>query len=89
MADRVFGLFVVPKKNTKSNAWLHFALLATEDGKAIDSELDRPVCKVCGKRVLAKASNTTNSFQHLREHHPAVYADLGHRKQPKREASTV
>ena len=87
MVDRVFGLCVVPKKNTKSNAWLHFALLATEDGKIIDSELDRPVCKVCGKRVLAKASNTTNLFQHLREHHPAVYAELGPRKQTKQEDS--
>ena len=89
MADRVFGLFVVPKKNTKSNAWLHFALQATEDGKAIESELDRPIWKVCGKHVLAKAGNTTNLFQHLREHHPVVYAELGPRKQPKREASPV
>ena len=89
MADRVFGLFVVPKKNTKSNAWLHFAILATEDGKAIESELDRPVCKVCGKHILVKANNTTNLFQHLRKHHRAVYAELGPRKQPKREASPV
>ena len=44
---------------------------------------------MCGKRVLAKASNTTNLFQHLCEHHPAVYAELGPRKQPKRETSTV
>ena len=63
MADCVFGLLVVPKKNTKSNAWLHFALLATEDGKAIESELDKPVCKVCGKRVLAKASKTTDIYE--------------------------
>ena len=87
MAERVFGLFVVPKKNTKSNAWLHFSLLATEDGKVIDNEQDRPVCRVCGKRVLAKSSNTTNLFQHLREHHPLVYAELGPKKQPKREAT--
>ena len=73
MADRVFGLFVVLNKNTKSNTWLHFALLATKDGKAIE---DKPICKVCGKSVLAKASNTTNFFQHLREHHPVVYAEL-------------
>ena len=77
MADRVLGLFVVPKKNTKSNAWLHFSLLATEDGNVIENEQDRPVCKVCGKRVFAKASNTTNLFQHLHEHHPSIYADIG------------
>ena len=39
--------------------------------------------------VLAKASNTTNSFQHLHEHHLAVYAELRPRKQPKPEASPV
>ena len=47
--------------------------LATKDGKAIE---DKPVCKVCGKCVLVKASNTTNLFQHLREHHPVIYAEL-------------
>ena len=62
MAESVCG---VPKKNTKSSAWLYFSLLATQDGKFIEIEQDRPVCKVCGKCVLAKASNTTNLFQHL------------------------
>ena len=38
---------------------------------------------------LAKASNTTNLLQHLRKHHPVVYAELGPRKQPKQEASPV
>ena len=88
MAECIFGLFVAPKKNTKSSAWLHFSLLATEDGRVIENEQDRPVCRACGKRVLAKASNTTNLFQHLREHHPMIYAELAPKKQPKRESST-
>ena len=88
MAESVCGVFVVPKKNTKSSAWLYFSLPATQDGKVIENEQDRPVCKVCGKRVLAKASNTTNLFQHLREHHPTAYAELGPKKVVKREYSS-
>ena len=36
----------------------------------------KPICRTCGKGVLAKGSNTTNLFQHLREHHPQIYANL-------------
>ena len=70
------GVFVTKKKSTKSSVWEHFALLATQDGKVIEREQDRPICKSCGKGVLAKGSNTTNLFQHLREHHPLVYAAM-------------
>ena len=88
MAESVCGVFVVPKKNTKSSAWLYFSLLATQDGKVIETEQDRPVCQVCGKRVLAKASNTTNLFQHLHEHQLTAYAELGPKKAVKREYSS-
>ena len=50
--------------------------MAMEDGKVIEKEQDKPICQICGKGVLAKGSNTMNLFQHLREHHPQVYADL-------------
>ena len=30
--------------------------------------------------VLGKASNTTNLFQHFREHHPMIYAELAPKK---------
>ena len=76
IADHVLGLFVVPKKNTKSNAWFHFSLLDTEEGKVIENEQDRHVCKV---RVLAKASNT----QDLRKPHPKIYIDIGPKKHLK------
>ena len=75
MAEKVRGLFVVKKKNTKSGVWQHFALKATENWSVIENEQDRPICRFCGKCVLAKASNTTNLYQHLREHHPTVYAE--------------
>ena len=76
------------RKNTKSSGWLYLSLLATQDGKVIENEQDRPACKVCGKRVLAKSSNTTNLFQHLREHHLTAYAELGPKKAVKREYSS-
>ena len=50
--------------------------MATEYGKVIEKEQEKPICWICGKGVLAKGSNTINLFQHLREHHPQIYADL-------------
>ena len=50
--------------------------MATEEGMIIEKEQDRPICRSCGKGILAKGSNTTNLFQHLREHHPNIFADL-------------
>ena len=49
MAEFVCGVFVEPKKNTKSSAWLCFSLLATQDGKVIEIEQERLVCKMCGR----------------------------------------
>ena len=88
MAEQVFGQFVVKKKNTKSSVWQLFSLLATENGKVVEKEQDRPICRTCGKRVQAKASNTTNLFQHLREHHPMIYAEVAPKKLPKRGESS-
>lgn len=76
MAESAFGMYLVKKRNTKSNVWQNFALMATEDGKIVEKEQDKPICRSCGKGVLAKGSNTTNLFQHLREHHPLVFAEL-------------
>ena len=50
--------------------------MATEDGKLIKKQQEKPICRTCGKGVPAKGSNTTNLFQHLREHHPQIHADL-------------
>lgn len=75
-AEHAFGMFLVKKKNTKSTVWQNFGLVATEDGKINEKEQDKPICRSCGKGVLAKGSNTINLFQHLREHHPLTYAEL-------------
>ena len=76
MAESLHGMFLVHKKNTKSSVWYNFGVMATEDGRVIEKEHDKPICRTCGKGVLAKGSNTTNLFQHLRGHHPQIYADL-------------
>ena len=76
MAESLHGMFLVHKKNTKSSVWHNFGVMATEDGRVIEKEREKLICRTCGKGVLAKGSNTTNLFQHLREHHPQIYADL-------------
>jgi len=40
MAEKVHGLFVEKKKNTKSGVWQHFALKATENGSVTENEQD-------------------------------------------------
>ena len=76
MAELVCGAYVVKKRNTKSAVWQHFGLRATQEGVIVDKEQDKPVCRACGRSVHAKGSNTTNLFQHLREHHPTIYAEV-------------
>ena len=73
MTECAFGMFLVKKRNMKSAVWQNFGLMATEDGKINEKEQDKPMCRSCGKGVLAKESNTTNLFQHLCEHHPLTY----------------
>ena len=62
----LLGMFLVRKKNTKSSIWYNFGVMATEDGRVIKKEQEKPICRTCSKRVLAKGSNTMNLFQHLR-----------------------
>ena len=67
---------IVKKKNTKSPVWSHFGLKANESGCERE-DVDRPVCRKCGKIVPAKGSNTSNLYWHLKEHHPTLYAEIG------------
>ena len=76
MAESLFGLLLVRKRNTKSSVWQNFGLMATEDSKVIEKEREKPICRTCGKGVLAKGSNITNLFQRLREHHPRIYVTI-------------
>ena len=79
----MFGVYLVKKPNTKSKVWQNFGITATEDGKIIEKEKDKPICRTCGSGVQAKGSNTTNLFQHLREHHPLIYSELAPPSKPK------
>ena len=72
----MFGLLLVCKRDTKKQHVAEFGLMATEDSKVIKKVQEKPICRTCGKGVLAKGRNTMNLFQHLREHHPQMYADL-------------
>ena len=72
MAESLHGMLLV-HKNTKSSVWQNFGLMANEDGRVIEKEQEKPICPTYGKGALAKGSNTTNLFQHLREHHPQIY----------------
>ena len=81
---RVCGACVVSKKKTKSCVWNEFGLRSTDDGKVIENEKNSPLCLTCGKSVQAKGSNTTNLWQHLREHHPSVYAEISSHKAAKK-----
>ena len=87
---RVCGACVVSKKKTKSCVWNEFGLRSTDDGKVIENKKNSPLCLTCSKSVQVKGSNTTNLWQHLREHHPSVYAEISSHKAAKKpgECST-
>ena len=54
----------------------------------MDKEKNRPVCRTCGRGMQAKGSNTTNRYQHLRKHHPTIYAEIARKVKPKQQTST-
>ena len=64
---------LVPKPNTISPVWKHFALEVDEKGKVKNDE--EVVCQLCSKKVVAKGSNTSNLIAHLCVHHPLQYTD--------------
>ena len=79
----MFGIYLVKKLNAKNKAWQNFGLVATDDGRIIEGEKDKLICKTRGSSVLTKGSNTLNLFQHLREHHPFLYSELAPSSKPK------
>ena len=58
----------------KSSVWEHFGY--TKNDQGIVQEDGYPICKACRKKVAAKGSNTSNLLQHLRDHHPAIHAQV-------------
>ena len=63
------------KKNTKSVIWDYFGIRIGDGGIPVRGEEQKPVCRSCGKVVLAKGGNTTNLFTHLRDHHPQLHVE--------------
>ena len=67
---------LVKKKNTKSKAWIYFGLRANEIGQIVEEHQHHPICRKCGAVVHAKDDNTSNLFQHLRDHHADLFASI-------------
>uniref|UniRef100_A0A1X7TEC0 BED-type domain-containing protein n=1 Tax=Amphimedon queenslandica TaxID=400682 RepID=A0A1X7TEC0_AMPQE len=66
--EMVSGMTLAKKKKTKSKAWIYFGLRVDENGQVIEANQDHPVCRKCGAAVRVKDGNTSNLFQHLRDH---------------------
>ena len=66
------GANLTRKKHAKSVVWDYFGIHVGEDGLPVPGEEKKPVCRSCGKVVLAKGGNTTNLLTHLRDHHPQL-----------------
>lgn len=58
---------IEPPKGAKSPLWKHFGFVKDGEGKTTDPKHVR--CKLCGRDV-AYSGNTTNSKQHILNHHP-------------------
>lgn len=74
---------LVDKKNTRSQLWVHFGFVPSENGEPKD--LDSPTCKICFEEVTARFGNTSNLKSHLRVNHPNVYKDLPVNESSKRQ----
>lgn len=58
------------KKKAFSPEWAYFGF------KPDTNDESKPICRLCGRLVLAKASNTSNLFSHLKNKHPRQYAEI-------------
>ena len=67
---------LVCKPSTKSVVWFYFSIKAGEDGVPLRNEINKPICTLCKKIVLAKRFNTTDLVKHLQEHHAEVYTKI-------------
>ena len=74
MVNRAEGeteqLELVKKTSVTSIIWTWFGY------KPSDEQQERILCRVCGATVLAKSSNTTNLFYHLKTKHAIEYPDI-------------
>lgn len=63
-----------PKKHIKSVMWDHFGNLKIDQGVVVDDEY--PICKACRHKVSVKASNTSNTYKHLRDNLQCLNAQV-------------
>ena len=61
---------LVSKQNTKAFIWKHFGFSTDGNGRPRGN----PKCRLCGTEVLAKDSNTSNLYSHLRYKHPEEHS---------------
>ena len=61
---------LVSKKNTKAFIWKYFGFIPDENGQPTGN----PRCCLCELEVLAKDSNTSNLYSHLRHKHPDTHS---------------
>ncbi|KAG1960255.1 zinc finger BED domain-containing protein 4-like [Pimephales promelas] len=64
----------LPPKRLKSVVWEYFGYLKDPGGTILVDGY--PVCRMCRKKVSARAGNTSNMMHHLRDHHPKEFAKL-------------
>ena len=74
---------LVCKPSTKSVVWFYFSIKAGEDGVPLRNEMDKPICTLCKKIVLAKRFITTDLVKHLQEHHTEVYTKIASKNNPR------
>ena len=61
---------LVSKKNTKAFIWKYFGFIPDENGQPTGN----PRCCLCELEVLAKDSNISNLYSHLRHKHPDTHS---------------
>ena len=62
---------LVSKPNATVSVWEHFILKANDRGEPLD--LDKLVCRSCGKTVPTKSASTTNIHLHFKYNHPMQF----------------
>lgn len=76
---------LVAKKTAKAPVWDYFGFQPDEKGEPLN--LCEPICRMCSKPVLSKASTTSNMIMHIKYNHPVQFSELG-KKNPTPTQST-
>ena len=63
-------VLLIDKPNTKSTIYKCFGFVPDNNGKPINTESDKPKCKICRTTVSTKTSNATKLHFHLCQRYP-------------------